>query len=417
MNKIKMNKINQFKTVFLFEFLGCVKGKGFIIGTIALVLMAIILPTIPTIWGLLSSDRPGHGQAAIVGPEYVHDTALLAEYFPDYEIMFVDDRLIALEDLEAGNLSWVLYGYTLYVPSITTGSFMLQGNIRAYFREAYRRDILSYWNLPEPVINDFFDLDIEVELSAMGGVADMFFRDMIFAYILVFLLYLAISMYGQFITTSVVTEKSSKAMEILITAVRPLYLMFGKVLGVTAAGFGQMVILSAAGIVSFMINAAFWELETSPEAMQMLLAAPPDPMIFVYMSVFFLFGFLFYAFIYAALASVANRIEDVNSVQMVPIMLLMIGFFASMMGLNNPGATFLTVLSYIPFFSPIVMLMRFIMGAAGHVEVLISIALLAAGTVFMGYLSAKIYRVGVLMYGKPPKVMDIVKILFTADVY
>ena len=446
--------MNQFKVVFMFEFMGYMKNKSFIISTVVLAVVAMALPTIPTVWGIISTGRyTDMNQAVLVDTVRNHDNELLAIYFPDYEFTFLNEIESALTGLEDGTFSWVLEMQAnpasqtspevssatsspiLHVSSMNLASFGLQNDVAAYVRELYRRDILFYYNMPSNVVDDFFDMTVYVELKAAGGATDMFFRDYIFAYGLVFMLYIALTMYGQFITTSVVTEKSSKAMEILITAAKPLYLMFGKVLGVTTAGLVQLIILLGAGAISFTINGMFWvglffdgAMDGSgingngingtgmeSELMQMMMS-PVDPMIFVYMLLFFLLGFLLYAFIYASLASTATRIEDVNTVQSIPIILLLAGFFASMFGLGNPGTGFITVLSYVPFFSPMLMLIRYTMGTVGHGGVMISILILIVSIVLMGYLSAKIYRLGVLMYGKPPKMLEVIKMLWTADV-
>ena len=422
--------MRQLKIVFLFEFMGYTKSKSFIITTVILALLAMALPTIPTIWGLVSTaGYDDSNQAVIVDTVRVHNPEMLAVYFPDYEFVFMDEAAPALAGLEDGTFAWVLEvsGPTVHIPSMTLGSFGLQGNAAGYIRELYRRDILDYYSLPADVVDDFFGLEVSVELRALGGVADLFVRDYAFAYVLIILLYITLVMYGQFITTSVVTEKSSKAMEILITAAKPLYLMFGKVLGVTAAGLLQLIVLIGAGVASFIFNAIFWvglffdgagitqDAAIEAELLQMMMA-PVDTFIFVYLVVFFLLGFLLYAFIYAAMASMASRVEDANTVQSIPIMLLVVGIIVTMIGLGNPGAGFITVLSYVPFFAPMLMLMRYIMGTVGHGGVMLSILLLALTMVFMGYLSAKIYRVGVLMYGKPPKFMEVVRTLFAADV-
>ena len=423
--------MKQFKIVFLFELMGHLKSKAYIITTVVLALFVMALPLIPTIWGLINARPDELDTAVIIDTERFHDVVLLAEHFPGYQITFMDDIAAALEGVQDGTIAWVLEMDSpgsdtpvLHVLSIRLGSFNLQGSAQGYIREIYRRDILEYWGLSRNVIDDIFDVDLTVELSSAAGAAEMFLRDYIFAYGLAFMLYIAIVSYGGLISTSVVTEKSSKAMEILITAVKPLYLMFGKVLGVTVAGLLQMVILIAATTGSFIINGLFWvglflgggeSGEVDPALMQMI-AAPLDPLIFVYFILFFILGFLIYAFIYASLASTVSRMEDANSMQMIPVMLLMAALFVTMFGLGNPGAGFITVLSYVPFLTPMLMLMRYTMGVAGHMEIWISIAFLVITVIALGYISAKIYRAGVLMYGKTPKVMEIIRLLFAADV-
>ena len=422
--------MEKFKVIFIFEFMGYMKSKGFIIATILFAFAALLLPTIPTIWGTINLSRERDNRAVIIDSEHNHNADLLNIYFPDVSFIFRDDLYNALSGLENGDYEWVLQPISrdLHVPTMNIASLGLQSTVSSYLREVYRREIFISYGLSANVVDDFLDMTIPVDLMAQGGATDLFMRDYFFAYGLIFLLYIMLTLYCQFITTSVVTEKSSKAMEILITAAKPLYLIFGKVIGVTAAGMFQMAIILTATIISFIVNGMFWvalffdggaliyeDAAIDPQLLEILMA-PVDPFILIYFALFFLLGFLMYAFIYAALASTASRIEDVSTVQTIPMLLLLAGFFATMFGLGNSGAGFIVVLSYVPFFSPMLMLMRYTMGTVGHGGVIISIIVLFLSTIFMGYLSAKLYRIGVLMYGNPPKVMSIIKMLLVADV-
>lgn len=430
--------MEQFKAVFQFEYFSYVKTKGYIITTILLAVLSIAISVVPTAiiaWNNFQEDRyVAEDTAAVAGLVDLsigrtHDPRLLEEWFPDYVVMPAYDRQSALANVENGDFAWALVldemDFTVYVPALRIAVFQMENAARGYIREIYRRQLMSQWGIDPYEMDGFFEIEPEGSLVALGGGdATDFFINYIYAYLMVFLLYMAIAMYGQYIATSVVTEKSSKAIEVLITSVKPIYLMFGKVLGAVAAGFTQLFVLIAAGFGSFFINSSFWVdavyvAEADMDfAYQWINVLNVEDMLFgfIYMAVFFVLGFLIYAFLYAAFASLAGRMEDISTITAWPVMFLIAAFIAGMAGIGNAGSTWMAVLSYIPFFTPVIMLIRFVMGAVGHVEALIGIAALIAGVFAMGYLSAKIYRMGILMHGNPPKFLEIIKMLWTAEV-
>ena len=287
--------------------------------------------------------------------------------------------------------------------------------------------ILTGGGFTEDEADSFLNLTPKGEIIAVKGEQDesSYFRNTAYAYILLLLLYITILMYGQFIVTSVVTEKSTKTMELLITSVKPAYLLFGKVAGVAAAGLTQLAAFIACGAASFAVNGfiiagayaeTISEISISSELVS-LISAPVSPLIFIYFAVYFLLGFLLYAFLYAALASTVSRMEDANSMLTFPILLVVAALFVSMIGLTDSNGALVRALSYFPFFTPMTMFMRVCMGSAGNGEAVISIFTLIISIFVLGYLSAKIYRAGVLMYGKPPKAKDLVKMLVKAKVF
>ena len=132
-----------------------------------------------------------------------------------------------------------------------------------------------------------------------------------YTYILMFLLYFAVMMYGQFVAQSVAVEKSSRAMELLITSAKPVNLMFGKVLGSGAAGLTQLVLLLGSAFTFYSVNKSYWASNMVIES----VFGMPLRMI-LYTVLFFVLGFLLYSFLYGALASLASRLEDVNTLIM-----------------------------------------------------------------------------------------------------
>jgi ABC-2 type transport system permease protein len=136
--------------------------------------------------------------------------------------------------------------------------------------------------------------------------------------------------------------------------------------------------------------------------------------LFIYLIVFFILGFLIYAFLYGAIGSTASKLEDINTSVMPITFLFIIAFMVVVFSMSSGTVdnTAMLVCSYIPFTSPMAMFTRICMSSVAWYEIAVSIALLIGSTVAIGILSAKIYRVGVLLYGTPPKIGTIIKTVF-----
>jgi ABC-2 type transport system permease protein len=427
--------MNQFKTVFKFEYFGYLKNKAFIVTSIVLVLLALALPVIPTAIRLFNRDRDesggttaGTNAAAVYDANRDHDLMHLSGFFG---LRFEAAESVAdgIQRVTNGQYQWLLeineYRFTLHIPSITMFNQHLEHTARSYLREMMQREMMVEHGLEAGDISLILHSFPEGSMVALRGAdtVETMMNNTIYAYILIFVLYFTLIMYGSYIMTSVITEKSSKAMELLITSAKPIYLMFGKVMGVAAAGLTQFTLFLLAGAGSLATNNLLqrnlFDGEAGGGALDQILAvlsAPSSPWIFVFLTLFFLLGFLLYAFVYAAFASTVNRMEEANSVMMLPMMLIIGGFLMSMMGLTNSSSPFLQVMSHVPFFTPMLMMMRYSTGSADVPEALISVAVLAASVVAVGYFSAKVYRAGVLMYGKPPKLWEIAKMIVKAKV-
>ena len=223
---------------------------------------------------------------------------------------------------------------------------------------------------------------------------------------MIFALYMVILLYGQMIATNVATEKSSRAMELLITSAKPVSMMFGKVLASCLAGLTQLVAVFGSGLLFFRMNQEYWvdnRLISSVFDMPVWL--------FVYMLIFFVLGFLIYAFLYGAIGSTVSKLEDINSAVMPVTMLFIAAFVITMMSLadGSVDSLMMKVCSYVPFTSPMAMFTRLAMSTVSFYEIAVSIAILILSAVAVGVISAKIYRVGVLLYGTKMKIGTILK--------
>ncbi len=200
-------------------------------------------------------------------------------------------------------------------------------------------------------------------------------------------------------------------MEVLITSAKPTSMMFGKVLASCIAGLVQLIAVFGSALLLFNLNRSYWG---DNQIISSIFDMPPE--LIAYMLVFFVLGFLVYAFMFGAVGSTASKLEDINTSVMPITMLFIIGFFVVMfsMASGNIDTVLMKVCSYIPFTSPMAMFTRICMSVVPWYEIVISMAILAGSVVGIGVLSAKIYRVGVLMYGNPPKLGALLKSILKA---
>jgi ABC-2 type transport system permease protein len=233
-------------------------------------------------------------------------------------------------------------------------------------------------------------------------------QNFFYTYIMIFALYMVILLYGQMVATNVATEKSSRAMELLVTSANPTAMMFGKVLASCIAGFVQLVLVFGTAILLYNLNK---DALVNP-LIASIFNIPIE--LFIYLIVFFILGFLIYAFLYGAIGSTASKLEDINTSVMPITFLFIIAFMVVVFSMSNGSInnTAMIVCSYIPFTSPMAMFTRICMSTVAWHEIAISIVILALSTIGIGVLSAKIYRVGVLLYGTPPKISTILKTVF-----
>lgn len=226
-------------------------------------------------------------------------------------------------------------------------------------------------------------------------------------YVMLFLLYMAVLMYGQMIATDVATEKSSRVMEILVSSAAPVTHMFAKIAGIALLGLSQVILFIVFGYAFIATKAD----ELNEGIFAFFGLGDMSIAIYIYAIVFFLLGYLLYATLAAMLGSLVSRVEDVQQLMLPMIFLIMIAFFIAMFGLGAPDSTIVTIASFIPFFTPIVMFLRVGMLDIPVWETALSIGILAVSIVILAIIGAKVYKGGVLMYGKSNSLKDFRKAL------
>ena len=262
---------------------------------------------------------------------------------------------------------------------------------------------LSGQGLDPATIKDLTnDLDLKtIRLSESGEREDPGGTGTILALVMLAILYAGIQIWGQVVMTSVIEEKTSRVVEVMCAGVAPTILLAGKLLGVGGAGLTQFLVwaLSLLGVslASAGTLAASFEM---PEVSALTLVA------FV---LFFLLGFLFYAALYAAIGAAVNTVQEAQNLSF-PVMLPIIAGFAFFPTvLEAPAGPVAVSLSMIPGVSPLIMFLRIVVLTPPAWQIVLSIALMAAGILAALWVSARIYRVGILMYGKKPTFPELMK--------
>src|SRR5699024_3184878 len=222
-------------------------------------------------------------------------------------------------------------------------------------------------------------------------------------YVMLFVLYITVLLYGQMIATEVATEKWSRVMEILISSASPTTHMFAKIIGVGLLGLTQILVILAVGYQTIASKLS----DLAGEFFEVFGFTSTATSIYVYAVVVFILGYFLYATLSAMLGSLVSRVEDVQQLILPITFLIMIAFFIAMYGLSVPDAKFVTITSYIPFFTPMIMFLRVGMLDVPVWEISLSIGILVATIVLLAIIGARIYRGGVLMYGGSKSLKDI----------
>jgi ABC-2 type transport system permease protein len=250
---------------------------------------------------------------------------------------------------------------------------------------------------------------IELESRHDNGTGQATSAEASFAagFAVMFLLYMSILLYVVNVMRSVIQEKTSRVVEIVISAVKPRALMLGKVIGVGAVGLVQLGIWSAVALLLISFRAeilALFGITASSVSM------PPLDLVDVLVILgYFALGYFFYAALYAAIGAMVNSDQEAQQVQTPVVLLLIVPVACVQLVANDPRGGAAQLLTMVPFSSPVLMPMRYLLGGATWAELGLSMALLLASIGLVVAVAARIYRVGILMYGKRPSLRELAR--------
>ncbi|MBR4236633.1 MAG: ABC transporter permease [Clostridia bacterium] len=409
--------MKQFKRILVFELGNYLKNKVFVGVTVFLAVVIAAVMFFPRIKAAVSSNEPRQSAdkpIMLVAAENMSDADMqnaFASVFGEYEVKYTDEGIDSIKNQITGGAAecaFVLHGngaYTYYVNNLSmydtnteTAEALLSG-----IRQVVE---MTRAGLTAEDAQSILSIRVGGETVNLGK--DQM-QNFFYTYIMIFALYMVILLYGQMVATNVATEKSSRAMELLITSARPASMMFGKVIASCIAGLTQLAVVFGSALVFYNLNSKYWG---DNPIIRSIFDMPTD--LFAYMLLFFVLGFLIYAFMFGAVGSTASKLEDINT-SVMPITLLFIGgFLVVMLSMTsgNVDTALMKVCSYIPFTSPMAMFTRLAMSTVKWYETAVSVAILICSVVVIGIAAAKIYRVGVLMYGTTPRIGNVIKAVF-----
>jgi ABC-2 type transport system permease protein len=405
------------------EYFTRVRSKGFIIGTIlSPILMIVYILGSGMMFGKLEKsvyritvlDRSGEKSLYDRAEKILTERNEKSDRFElQYEAITSDGRLESRKaELQAQMRERQIEGYLILpATSLNTGSLKFHtrnaadfsgiGRLERAFDKAIQQRRLVSAGIDADKVEQ---LSKRTEIEAVderGEKAGM--EAFLIPFILLMLLYTTILVYGLFVMRGVVEEKQSRIIEVLLSSVRPFQLLLGKVIGIGLVPLTQLIVW----VGSFLILTA----ATAGTAVAMgAVKLPRIPLsLLAYFLIFFVLGYFLYATMYAVIGSIVSSEEDGQQAQL-PITLTMVFqvMFFSMV-ISNPNGTLATVLSLIPFFTPLLMLARIAVEPPPFWQIALSIVLVLGTILGTIWVASKIYRVGVLMYGKRPTLPELFK--------
>ena len=410
--------MQQFFTVFKYEFKKIVLSKGYLIST---GIMAIILAGVFFLPQLISDLKlfgsSDNTPVALIKTDYAKSDTLVQTIhaaLPDYEVKLTDKsteeaKQEVIDDkakffIEANHNLTEVTEYSKI--GFSDASVREVQSIDTIIKNRRQTDLLAEQNLAPSAIAKVLNPDVKINLETVNknGAASV-----IYTFVLIYALYMAITFYGSHVMNSVVTEKTSRAMEVLATSVKPNALLFGKIISTSLAGLIQIAAIIIEAFICVKISSV-----NNPDFPVNQIISNIPTQILVYMLIFFLLGFLIYSFLYGAFASTVSKIDELSSAVMPVQIIIVFTFIATMSAINsgNADTPFNVFLSYFPFTAPMMMFTRAIISNVSTLEIILSILVLIVSTYFIGWLSARIYRVGILMYGEKPNFIKLMGAIF-----
>lgn len=418
------------------EFAIRVKKKSFIFTTLLTPLLFAALMVVPSLLAVYSGNDQGQKVAV------VDNSGIVMPYMEsDNEVTFTEVTDATVEELKKDFDSLDYYAVvgisqldssknvSVVTYSKKQMSMDLQGRISRNVETAVEEFKLKGYGIPqlEQIMADV-DSDVKVKTYTLGDQGEEKVSKveilMVIGYIASFLIYMFIFMFGSMVMRSVIEEKTTRIIEVIVSSVKPFQIMMGKILGVASVALTQFVIWivftlaivtvagSALGLNDVAGTAAMASPEIPVEQITAAMESEGDGILQALKEVnyvqiigcfiiYFVLGYLLYSSMFAAVGAAVDNEADTQQLILPITMPLIIGLFLMMHTFQYPDSTLSFWGSMIPFTSPMVMMARIAYGVPGW-ELALSIGLMVVTFVGMAYLSGKIYRVGILMYGKKP---------------
>jgi ABC-2 type transport system permease protein len=288
--------------------------------------------------------------------------------------------------------------------STTVSDFIALNQLERSLNRVRMREKMHDRGLPTDLAGE---LEKRVDFKAFKvtekGTAEEKGAGIIAAIIFMVLMYTTFFVYGGQVMRGVIEEKSSRIVEIIIASVRPTELMLGKIIGIGLVGLTQYLVWSILAM-----NLSLPGIATVLSSSDMGVPRIPVAML-GYFILFFVLGYFVYASVYTTIAAPFNSEQEATQFMMIPIVLILAGFMVYPAVMNNPNGNVALFFSLFPFTSSLVMFLRTAVSEPPAWQVLLSIFLLIATTIGLAWFAGRVYRVGILMYGKKPTIPEILR--------
>ena len=416
------------------EFWRRVRSTTFIVATLLAPLLLIALMFAPALLGELDEESSEHTVAV------VDHTGTLLDRLQDASGEASRLTFVAAnpptDSLRAAVLAGEYDGFVVLPTSLLTddnetvtyysteSSLGGPARLESRLEDAVRDAVLAAREVPD-TIQALMEREVNVSpqvLSEEGEAGSGIILTFI-GFGMAFIIYFAVFIYGQFVMQGVIQEKSNRVVEVVVSSVRPFELLMGKVLGVGAMGLTQMIVwvaLAGAGmtfagtLLALFVTPADLGVPTDASAQELMAAAgitmPSIPFsLVVWFLLFFVGGYLLYASLFAAVGSAVEQQQDAQNLMYPVFIPLVVPLMFVTFVVESPDSMLSLVLSLVPFFSPIIMPLRMTAAAVPVWQTLLAFGLLVGGFVFTIWVAARIYRIGIFMYGKTPSLTEVVK--------
>lgn len=399
--------MKQFFNVLTFELNNYFKNKAYLLSTVLISAFLVIGLSIPKFFNtdnLFDGDNDTKNSIVLYDKNNTLDSIdKLTPYFGDVEIVTVSSESDAKDKVNNGDVKsgFIINSFTDYTYLVCNSDFK-DTNQKIYeqaISKLFREDYLTSKGLNAEEMESLFNMPINSNVEILGKDSVSNFA---YTYGLIFIIYFVVIAYGQLIATSITSEKSNRAIEVLVTSTNTNSLIFGKVIAGAIASLIQVGLILSSGLISYKVNSSAWD-----NKLDMIFNIPSE--VLICFTLFGIIGFLFYSFIFGTLGALVSKTEDISKSVMPITMIFAVVFMLVMFNLTNPDGTVIKVLSYVPFSSLIAMFTRSAMGTVTVPEISLSLAILVGSTILVGLLASKIYKRATLMYGNPIKLTKALK--------
>ncbi|MBL8149140.1 MAG: ABC transporter permease [Blastocatellia bacterium] len=405
------------------EYLERVRSKWFLIGTILGPLIMSSFVLVPVLVEKLSSpnvsiavvDASGDPELITKIEERIKSEKTRGKYQIEHKSARTEEELEELKSVLKGQVEErKIQGYLVITPSVVTKGVAeyYSKNVTDFSTNRYLEDVITRTVVEKRFNQTGLDPKRVEELSkriklttkklSEDGSKEDKGQSFLLAISLMMIIYMMTLIYGITVLRGVIEEKQNRIVEVIVSSISPTELMLGKVLGIGLVGITQFLVWS---LFIFAIPSLAGSMLVG------VASAIPDVSIslMIYFVIYFVLGYFLYATLYAMAGSIVSNDQDANQVQTPITFLIVIPMLLIQVVLRDPNSTASTILSLIPFFTPLLMFLRINIETPAFWQIGLSILLMMASIFACAWIAGKIYRVGILMYGKRPSIPELLK--------